>query len=453
MSSASPTPRPTVVVRADEIRAFVQDAELDYAVKRLIDFSRDFGPRSRNDVLAISARHNEIKKEIRTYGLTPDLGREREHLTTRLLSQLDLIEQGTSASFVESSALLASVDGPTILRHGTTTREVAVLRSAPHVVNLPQDTPACICEELGKEYTSGPFPFALRGVSLDLRRGRITAVVGANGQGKTTLLRVLAGELPHTAGTLRYPLLSDDDPLDWPQIKRHVAFVPHSYRPSHSRSVETTLRYAAARFGRTGKDNDTEVEAVLHRLGLAEFRAMPFSKLSAGYRIRASLAEALLTNPWLLILDEPLSALDVGAQLHFLEDLRHLAASPSHPCAVVVSSQHLHEIESIADDLLLLDNGLPQFYGAKMALRDSQPFNIFELELDTPRDDSREAVIAACASLDDFLVTRVGSFLIVRTARSSSGAALMRALLEAHITVKYFRDITTSSRALFRHDN
>ena len=282
----------TLEARAADVRGLVQEGEIDLAVRRLLDLARDFAPSRelRIETVSLSAKHNQLNTELRKYGPSNDLTRNRDLITNRILELTYLLEdaatsdqQPSSQTSSGGSAMLSS--NPTSLA----TSPTAAAGDAPSSLAIAKreflarerkllqtratQTAVCRCNALGKAYRRGATAFALHDVTLELKVGRITGVMAANGHGKTTLLRLIAGELLHTDGSLEYPLLIPDGGLDWRRIKREVAYVPQTDASWGLVSLETSLRATAAAFGRTGVANDDEVECDCSREDLARLCA------------------------------------------------------------------------------------------------------------------------------------------------------------------------------------
>jgi ABC-2 type transport system ATP-binding protein len=161
--------------------------------------------------------------------------------------------------------------------------------------------------------------------------------------------------------------------------------------------------------------------------------------------MRAALARALVTGPKLLVLDEPLAPLDVVTQGRFLSDLRALANAVVKPLAVLISSEHLFELEAIADRMVFLRDGRPLFYDTVEALGKSRSSNTFELACDASADRvgdilSRSGVTCKQTTL---------AWLTIETPRSMTAQEVLRALLDAGVAITYFRDVSRSTRTLF----
>lgn len=217
------------------------------------------------------------------------------------------------------------------------------------------------CKDIEKTYKRSNF--TLKDIELSLRLGEITGVVGENGQGKTTLFKIISGLISKDKGQLNYPYLVNGN-LNWYEIKNQIAFVPQEL-PRWYGSLKNNIHYELASHGIKGKENDKSANFIIHRLGLVD--AINYNKkwneLNTGHKLRFALAKALSWRPKLLIIDEPLANLDINIQDTILGHLRDLANSLAYPLSILVSSHHIGQIERISDKMLYLDNGQPKFYG------------------------------------------------------------------------------------------
>lgn len=304
------------------------------------------------------------------------------------------------------------------------------------------------CRELGHSYRKNGF--RLHGVDLDLRMGEITGVVGKNANGKTTLFRMIAGELRHTEGTLSYPALGApvDTRIQWAKVKQQIAYVPQIL-PRWYGSLRENLSYSAATHGIRGQANLDEVAYIVERLDLTNHLEKRWGELSGGYRLRFELASALVWRPHLLILDEPLANLDFEAQLTVLRDIRDLARSRRKPIAVVMSSQHLHEVEAVAENILFLSDGAVRYHGPTAEIGADRDQNVFEL-------GTSVAIPALRQKLRGLGIERIstdGMSYIIEASLSLHPSELLRALLDAEVPVTYFRDVSRSIKGLFDEDD
>jgi iron complex transport system ATP-binding protein len=202
----------------------------------------------------------------------------------------------------------------------------------------------------------------LRDVSWTIGPADRWVVLGANGAGKTTLLQVAAGTIRPTEGAVA--LLGEPlDGADLDDLLPRIGWASAALAdrlPSDERVVDVVLTasYATVRRGVERYDAVDETRALdlLAQLGCRALVERPFGTLSEGERKRVQLARALMTDPELLLLDEPAAGLDLGAREALLRTLSRLAADPSAPAMVLVS-HHVEEVPAGFTHALLLRAG------------------------------------------------------------------------------------------------
>jgi sodium transport system ATP-binding protein len=198
----------------------------------------------------------------------------------------------------------------------------------------------------------GSIVTAVDGVSFTVAPGEMVGLLGANGVGKTTTMRLLATLLKPTAGTAR--IGGCDVVADPLGVRRRLGYL------SATTGVPDRLtpREVLASFGRLHGLNDEElagrVPALLATLGLAGSADRPCGRLSTGQRQRVSLGRALVHDPPALVLDEPTSGLDVVGARDLLDLLERLRG---HGRAILISTHRLHEIERRCDRFLIIHAG------------------------------------------------------------------------------------------------
>jgi len=299
---------------------------------------------------------------------------------------------------------------------------------------------------ISKQFKKGRAPFKLQSLEVKLKFGEITGVVGENGNGKTTLLRILAGELASDTGTIFYPALNVKE-NDWYAVKNHLAFIPQRIKKWHGTLLDN-LRFYATIHGFTNEENAYHIDYILFRLGLDRFRDLKWSEISSGYRLRFELAKMLLWKPKLLILDEPLANLDINAQQLFLQDLKFFTQSVSHPVSIILSSQNLHEIERVADNILFIRQGKTIYNGSQKDFAFDRQQNSFEVsgkfDLDT--------LVKCFVEFPEFKVENAGTSFIITTSINCNIYTVTSILNEKQIDLSYIRDISQSTRKLFHKD-
>jgi ABC-2 type transport system ATP-binding protein len=205
-----------------------------------------------------------------------------------------------------------------------------------------------VVDRLVKRY--GPRP-AVRSVSFAIEEGEVVGLLGPNGSGKSTILRVLAGYLPPSGGSVR--LAGIDMAADSLAARRQVGYVPEDAPLYDSMRVGEFLNFMASIKGVTSRSVPRAVDEAAQRLELGPVLGMPIGKLSRGYRQRVAIAQALVNDPPLLILDEPTNALDAYQVIAVRALVRSLAGLRT----VLVASHVLTEIERLATRVMILRDG------------------------------------------------------------------------------------------------
>lgn len=185
---------------------------------------------------------------------------------------------------------------------------------------------------------------ALNNVSLRIPRGEVIGLLGPNGAGKTTLLKLIAGTLQPTSGQIRPTKGS------WPAI----GYKPESLLFPNQLRVRTYLERAAQISNVPKRDIASVVDGSLARVNLTEDANKPIKICSKGMRQRLGLAQILIGNPPLILLDEPSSGLDPNGQLEILECIRRLQAEGK---TILMCSHQLPEVTQVCTQIVILNRG------------------------------------------------------------------------------------------------
>jgi len=291
--------------------------------------------------------------------------------------------------------------------------------------------------DIGKTYRRNNF--SLGPINLTLKKGEIIGLVGENGNGKTTLLTILAQELSFDKGNLAY--FFDDQPKDTFGLRTKLAYVPQRPNKWYG-SLQDNLKFVLANYKIPPEEIDLRVLLVIARLGLWRYKDLNWNELSSGYKMRFELARTLLRKPEILLLDEPLANLDIMAQQIILEDLKLISTSPKNPIALILSSQQLYEIEKISDKVIFLQEGI--MHNTEEKLEEEEQVVI---ELDTQASKEKLEQIFQDLSLEN--ISFNGGVFVLYFKTGTQQADILLSLATHKITLLNFRDISHSSRRYF----
>ncbi len=206
---------------------------------------------------------------------------------------------------------------------------------------------------------------AVQDLSLRIESGRITALLGPNGAGKTTTVKCIVGLHRPDAGRI---LVSGHDTVaEAVEAKRKLSYVPEVAHLYEALTPDEFLALKGRLFGLGEAAIEAGIERLLSGFGLLERRHEPMAGFSKGMCQKVALSSALLIEPEVLVLDEPMSGLDVDTTLVFKELLREFAGAGG---AVLYCSHLLDVVETLADCVAVLDGGVLQAVGTMEELRD-----------------------------------------------------------------------------------
>ena len=192
---------------------------------------------------------------------------------------------------------------------------------------------------------------ALEDISFSISRGEIVAFLGPNGAGKTTTMRILTGFMPPTQGTVRIAGL-DCVETPW-EVKKHIGYLPETPPLYLELTVKEYLTFVG-RIKRLQPEQLPErMETIIAQTGLTEVRERVIGHLSRGYRQRVGLAQALLHNPPVLILDEPTTGLDPNQIIEIRDLIKNLAGSHT----IILSTHMLAEATAICQRVIIIHKG------------------------------------------------------------------------------------------------
>ncbi|MBI3598712.1 MAG: ATP-binding cassette domain-containing protein [Nitrospirae bacterium] len=192
---------------------------------------------------------------------------------------------------------------------------------------------------------------AIRDIRFSVDKGEILAFLGPNGAGKTTTMRILAGAIPATRGTA---IVAGFDIFDQPmQVKRRIGYLPENLPLYPDLTVTEYLNFVGKIKGLHGTALKTGLGSVLEKCGLADVSKRLIANLSRGYRQRVGLAQALIHNPEVLILDEP----TVGLDPKQIIEIRTLIKNLRGEHTIILCTHILPEATAVCDKVVIINKG------------------------------------------------------------------------------------------------
>jgi ABC-2 type transport system ATP-binding protein len=219
-----------------------------------------------------------------------------------------------------------------------------------------QQRPAMI-EAIGLSKFYGPFA-AIEDVSFEVRQGEVVAFLGPNGAGKSTTMKLLTGYLAPSTGTAR--IAGHDMSTDRLEGSKRLGYLPENGPLYLDMTPRSLLGFFADARGLSGSRKWRRINAVVDLCALGSVIGKPIGKLSRGYRQRVGMAQVLLHEPDVLILDEPTAGLDPNQIHEVRETIRKLGRDKT----ILLSTHILQEVEAMASRVLFIDEGRLIYDGA-----------------------------------------------------------------------------------------
>ncbi|MEE9169222.1 MAG: ABC transporter ATP-binding protein [bacterium] len=225
------------------------------------------------------------------------------------------------------------------------------------------NSPKIMIESRGLSKYYGPF-VAIKDISFSIPQGQIVAFLGPNGAGKTTTMRILSGYLSPSEG---HALIAGYDvSSDRIEVARRLGYLPENGPLYEDMTPIELLQFFAEARGLEPSVAEERIHTVTDLCAIQEVLEKPIDKLSRGYCQRVGLAQALLHDPEVLIMDEPTAGLDPNQIREFRTNIRKLGKSKT----ILLSTHILQEVEAVADRVVFVHNGRLVFDGSAEELRE-----------------------------------------------------------------------------------
>jgi ABC-2 type transport system ATP-binding protein len=239
---------------------------------------------------------------------------------------------------------------------------------------------------------------AIDDVTFEVGRGEIVGFLGPNGAGKTTTMRILTSYLPATSGIAK--VAGYDVMTQSMQVRRHIGYLPESVPLYSEMRVEEYLSYRAKLKGVPRKDRPRRLHHCMERCRVREVSRRLIGTLSKGYRQRVGLADALIHDPPILIMDEPTAGLDPVQIRETLAMIKELGDSHT----ILLSTHILPEVEAVCERVIIINLGR---IGYSRTLADLEAQAVIVLEVRGPTEQVANALKGA-AGVAGVLVKALG---------------------------------------------
>jgi ABC-2 type transport system ATP-binding protein len=282
---------------------------------------------------------------------------------------------------------------------------------------------------------------AVEDVTFSVARGEILGFLGPNAAGKTTAMRILTGFSPPTRGTA---VIAGFDILKDPiEVKRRVGYMPESVPLYGEMLVSSFLSYVAEVKGVPRSVRKREVGDVMERCGLSSMSKRLARNLSKGYRQRLGLAQALIGNPPVLILDEP----TVGLDPQQIVEIRQMIKDLAREHTVLLSTHILPEVTMICERVLIINRGRIVAQDTMENLAGGSRV-IMEVEVDGP-EERVAAALRRVPGIESFAKEAPGRYRVEGPAGSDLGGPVAQSLVGAGLSVRSLHRRTRTLEDVF----
>jgi ABC-2 type transport system ATP-binding protein len=235
---------------------------------------------------------------------------------------------------------------------------------------------------------------ALDNISFEVRTGEIVGFIGPNGAGKSTMMKIITGFIPASTGKISVNGLPIEG--DNPEVKKQIGYLPENNPLYPEMYVREYLGFVASIY-KTGLSVKKQTDNIIELTGLAPEQNKKIGALSKGFRQRVGLAQALIHNPAVLILDEATTGLDPNQ----IVEIRNLIKEAGKKKTVMLSTHIMQEVEAICDRVIIIDKGVIVADEEKSNIysKIKRPKQVIHVEFDKDTKDSSLAEITNVKSV------------------------------------------------------
>lgn len=284
---------------------------------------------------------------------------------------------------------------------------------------------------------------ALDNVSFQVKTGEIVGFLGPNGAGKSTMMKIITGFIPASSGQVFVNGLEVG--TDNPEVKKQIGYLPENNPLYPEMYVREYLGFVASIYN-TGTPKKKQIDNIIEVTGLIPEQKKKIGSLSKGYRQRVGLAQALIHNPGVLILDEATTGLDPNQ----IVEIRKLIKEAGKEKTVMLSTHIMQEVEAICDRVIIIDKGVIVANEEKSNIYSiiRRPKQIIQVEFDK---DIKESLLAAIANVTTVKQIKNNLWLLEADGDEDIRPALFSFAVNNNLTVLSLQKQESNLEDVFRH--
>ncbi|MFC4404971.1 ABC transporter ATP-binding protein [Gracilibacillus xinjiangensis] len=278
---------------------------------------------------------------------------------------------------------------------------------------------------------------AVKGIDFHIEEGRCVSLLGPNGAGKTTTLKMLSGLLEPTSGSIDFKGEKAKD------LRQFIGYLPQYPAFYNWMSGKEFLVFAGQLAKLNRKEAEKSSEELLERVGLTNAKKRKIGGYSGGMRQRLGLAQALIHRPKLLILDEPVSALDPLGRREVLEMMREIKEETT----ILFSTHVLHDAEEISDDILIINAGEIAISGSLGSVVGESRQPIIQIEFESQPADWLKS-IASYSFVSEVNIQGNKTNIVLKDMKNGKHA-ILKDIVDRKLPIRKFETAQTTLEDLF----
>ena len=284
---------------------------------------------------------------------------------------------------------------------------------------------------------------ALDNVSFEVQTGEIVGFLGPNGAGKSTMMKIITGFIPASSGQVHVNGLEVEN--NNPEVKKLIGYLPENNPLYPDMFVREYLGFVASIY-KTGAQKKNQIDNIVELTGLVPEQKKKIGSLSKGYRQRVGLAQALIHNPSVLILDEATTGLDPNQ----IVEIRNLIKEAGKEKTVMLSTHIMQEVEAICDRVIIIDKGVIVANEEKSKIYSiiKRPKQIINVEFDK---NTQESALSAINNVSSVKLIKNNEWLIEAEGEEDVRPALFAFAVQNSLTVLSLQKQESNLEEVFRH--